>query len=285
MTVFNARSKLTDDLFGDSPNGQAISSFFKDSQSDDKITVLDLRDNDFNQSETIEVVIELIDKYFRNTKLVDFRGNNFGTAGSWEQIKALIKKHDVLVDISGTTLVFFNSEQLSSFSKEELKRLIWLENSNERLDSSSWGGLVRNDPEKIKSVIETHQEYYKNSPPKESVKERATVTESEIIDKFLGLLQFYIKITEVTKDSSVTKEQLMVHASDINPDRSKWNSASPLLDSFALQLPFVERPETEKELWECVKAHLHVTAFGRKKYLLPTITGAPGIGKVCIISI
>lgn len=159
--ILDARGKLCDDIFGDLPDKQTISSYFENSHPDKGITVLNFRDNNFTQPTTIELISQLIEEKFPKTRLVDFQGNYFG-GESWKPLKDLIEKNNVSVNINKTLLLSSPDfeTQLSSFTKEALGKLIWLPKSLKELQSPLWRQWLENDNEKIKQVIEAHRYHY-----------------------------------------------------------------------------------------------------------------------------
>lgn len=152
--------RVCDDEFGDQPNRQTISSFFRHRPEDESISVLNFQNNTFTQAETIDAISKIIEDSFPNTKIVDLRGNYLGQK-CWGALRNLISKHDVYVDIDRNLLLISSNckKELPLFTLEQLKRLIWIPNSIEILQSPHWRELI-GDEEKIEQVLRTHIYYY-----------------------------------------------------------------------------------------------------------------------------
>ena len=151
---------LCDDDFKYLPNRQTISSYFTHFAVDEDITVLNLRDNGFVQSETITVISRIIKRKFPNLKLVDLRGNSFGD-DSMEPLKRLIRECDVFVDVNENNMLLTSPNLktvLQSFTEQELEKLIWIP-MNE-LYSMDWSKFHFGDDTKIAKIVETHRIHY-----------------------------------------------------------------------------------------------------------------------------
>lgn len=161
MSFENAQGKLSDDKY-DLDDKVEISYFF-DKYPRPKVTTLDLSKNDFTQPETLETINSNLMHVFPNVETLILSGNYFGF-DSWSNLIDLVKSHKVTVDVTDNLLMSHpdSKKSISSLTKDQLSRFIWLSNSKEKILSKKWGEYYfSKDKDKIDQVIQTHLRYYK----------------------------------------------------------------------------------------------------------------------------